>query len=54
MRKLSIDSLQVTSFQTTEADAASSEGIATQNNPLCYSPWCAPTVGTNCQTDGTA
>jgi len=54
MSKLKLDTLQVTSFQTTEADAAASEGIATRNDPLCYSPWCAPTFGTNCQTDGTA
>lgn len=54
MSKLRLDELQVTSFQTTEAEAEAAAGIATQNNPLCYSPWCAPTVGTNCQTDGAA
>jgi hypothetical protein len=53
MSKLRLDTLQVTSFQTTEADAAAA-GVETQNDPLCYSPWCGPTEGTNCKTEGTA
>jgi hypothetical protein len=54
MSKLRLDELRVTSFQTTEPDAEAAVGIATQNEPRCYSPWCAPTFGTNCQTDGAA
>ncbi|HEU4454099.1 MAG TPA: hypothetical protein VFR81_13610 [Longimicrobium sp.] len=54
MARLKVESLRVTSFETTPDEADASVGIYTRNEPICYSPWCAPTFGTNCQTDGTA
>ncbi|HJX28144.1 MAG TPA: hypothetical protein VJ885_09540 [Thermoanaerobaculia bacterium] len=41
MAKLKVESLQVSSFETTPSEQEASLEIYT---------WCAPTFGTNCQT----
>jgi len=54
MSTLKLESLRVTSFDTTPAEAGASADAYTLHEPICYSPRCAPTFGTHCQTGGTA
>lgn len=53
MTRLKLESLRVTSFETTPLEAGA-VGVYTLHEPICYSPRCAPTFGTNCQTGGAA
>ncbi len=51
MPKLSVESLQVASFDTTPKEPEAPAAIYTRYEPICQSPYCAPTFGTNCQTN---
>lgn len=49
MSKLKVEALQVSSFETTPRELEAPAAAYTRYEPICYSPYCAPTFGTNCQ-----
>ena len=54
MSRLSLDDLAVDSFDTAPEPSTPINTQQTANDPLCYSPFCGPTMQATCDTQTSA